>query len=85
MNDKQRTEFEKWYRENINKDGPFMGCGKLMRSEHAMFGLMCWQAAISSVVVELPDMIVDSCDHFVYLEHLVKQAIADAGVKYNEQ
>lgn len=55
MSQNMREQFEDWYKENINKDGPFMSCGKLMRSEHAMFGLMCWQASRAALVVELPE------------------------------
>lgn len=78
MSEKQRAEFEKWYKENINKDGPFMGCGKLMRSEHAMFGLMCWQAAIASVVVELPESYGIG---EVYLPAMLR-ALDEAGIRY---
>lgn len=82
MSDKQREEFEKWYKENINKDGPFMGCGKLMRSEYAMFGLMCWQAAIASVVVEIPKTGLGFEDVFYMRGDQVVSALDKAGIRY---
>lgn len=84
MNDKQRAEFERWaerYHGSLN-----MGkVGLIYSNQNVQHDFNVWQAAIASVVVELPETFVDRGDHYAYLEHLVKQAIEDAGVKYNEQ
>ena len=75
MNDKQRAEFEKWFPKELEDKA---GVKSLMWH--------VWQAAIASVVVELPTMIIDEYDNGDVLEYVemseLKDALTNAGVKY---
>jgi len=90
MNDKQRAEFEKWAREegfdterhnDMNQEiMDWYACGQ------TDMAWKVWQAAIASVTVELPTLIIDEYDNGDTLEYVemseLKDALNGAGVKY---
>lgn len=78
MNDKQRAEFEKWAAsKGMNvKRSPYAESGYSFGStENAWSG---WQAAIASVVVELPESYGIG---EVYLPAMLR-ALDEAGIRY---
>lgn len=82
MNEKQRDEFEKWYKENINRDGPFLGCKEAFRSEHAAISAKAWQAAIASVVVEIPSFFSDRYETDIIFSDDMEKVLNKAGIRY---
>lgn len=81
MNDKQRAEFEKWLQEGYNKDWLVSCNGYADPTVDRMW--LSWQAALSSVVVELPEMHDGSnpCRCY-YDKDEVEQALTEAGIRY---
>lgn len=80
MNDKQRAAFEKWagqYEYDLTWSNA-IDCYAIMRTR-VVFD--AWQAAIASVVVELPELNVDGIDASEFFDD-VKSALDEAGVKY---
>lgn len=82
MSDKHRAEFENWVKGSYVTDKSKYGEYLDVKTNLAW---KAWQAAIASVVVELPRSFKDMYDQYVYDEQSVKQAIEDAGVKHNDE
>lgn len=78
MNDKQRAEFEKWYAST--------DFWKMENSMAKKIALDSWQAAIASVVVELPAIEKAATNEhpseLVYIANYVHDALKSAGVRY---
>ena len=81
MNDKQRAEFEMWYKENHTQNVQKLNGEYVHGATERLW--QAWQAALESVVVELPDwseydtprQAIDAC----------ADRIKDAGVKHNDE
>lgn len=67
MNDKQRAEFDKWFNSQIDSEYCSPNVKALMYE--------CWQAAIASVVVELPELEKHDKD-------AVTEKLDEAGIRY---
>ena len=79
MSDKQRATFEKWLQGGYNKDWLVSCNGYADPTVDRMW--LSWQAAIESVVVELPKGDGDETGWLVSLTE-VEDALDAAGVKY---
>lgn len=72
MNEKQRTEFEKWFTRQVDSEYCSPNVKALMSE--------CWQAAISSVVVKLPETPADAKAHVYSVK--VRIFLDEAGIRY---
>lgn len=84
MNDKQRAEFEKWasqYEYDLTWSSA-IDCYAIMRTR-VVFD--AWQAAIASVVVELPPRLRGIDEHCRINNRavdLMQQKLTEAGIRY---
>lgn len=78
MSEKQRAEFEKWAADKYilerSKSGAYMSVPTRQAFE-------CWQAAIASVVVELPEYVANSHIRNIAIDEC-KTSLDRAGIRY---
>lgn len=80
MNDKQRAEFEKWLQEGYNKDWLVSCNGYADPTVDRMW--ISWQAAISSVVVDIPSFFSDRYETDIIYSDDMEKALDKAGIRY---
>jgi len=85
MNDKQWAEFENWAskHEYDLTWSSAIDCYAIMRTR-VVFD--AWQSAIASVVVKLPELIIDEYGNGETLEYAemseLKESLTEAGIRY---